>query len=55
MRLSQQGQDTHLLTTDEPNSERQGQRFDHHAFADFPVLVLASLNRVWKVKVTDCR
>ena len=51
--LSQQEHGTQLLITDEPHCQRQGERFDHDAFADFADLVLASLNRDWKVKAID--
>ncbi len=51
--LSQQEEGTHLLVTDEPHCERQGEDFDHDAFSDFADLVLASLNREWKIEVID--
>lgn len=51
--LTQQQDGTHLLVTDEPHSERQAESFDHDAFSDFADLLIASLNRDWKVVAID--
>lgn len=51
--LTQQHDGTHLLVTDEPHSERQGESFEHDAFSDFADLLIASLDREWKVVVID--
>lgn len=51
LRLEHDG--THLLVTDEPHSERQGDHFRHDVFGDFSDLVLASLSGEWKVEAID--
>jgi hypothetical protein len=51
--LAQEEDGTHLLVTDEPHSQRQGESFDHDAFADFADSLLASLSAEWKVKPID--
>jgi len=51
--LTQEEHGTHLLVTDEPHSERQGEGFDHDAFSGFADLLLESLSSEWKVEVIE--